>query len=70
MLTIEIRHDLVVPHNKVGEAVHAINCLLGAKNPHDDEMVSRWQILYDLGLVEEGKILVPPHFLVAYLGAL
>lgn len=65
-LNIEVgEHPL--PKDHVTQALLAINCLLSAENPYDEHLAEKWLLLYELGMVEQRRLLVPPGVLVAQL---
>lgn len=65
-LNIEVgNHPL--PEDHITQALLAINCLLTAENPYDEAHAEKWLLLYEAGMIEQGRLLVPPGVLIAQL---
>lgn len=65
-LTIEVT-EITIPDKDLTRAILALNCLLSSPEPFGEDTAEKWQLLMELGMVNEGKLLIPPSMLIAKL---
>lgn len=66
-LNIEVR-PVPIPDKDLTRAILALNCLLSSPEPYGEDEAQKWQLLYELGMIQEGKLIIPPNILLARLG--
>jgi hypothetical protein len=66
-LEIEVT-EVPIPDESLTKIMLALNCLITAPNAYDEDHAEKWHILREAGMVNEGRLLVPPYLLVIQLG--